>query len=465
MTVAAELNQLQETRRKLAKEIKDLGETSEKWTAEDRSKWDEINNAYDENMKALEEARDAQSIQDRLDVVKADEDRSVNGDARKKVYGFNPVPDQFPRNLGRPEREGEITEETRNLALHSWMQAQAGCYLDERHMEACHMLSFNPHRRYLDIPLLKGVVQDKHLWVSRGNVPNELRMGAEYRVQDTTTDAELIPEGFVFELEKKLQSFGGPRRVCRILRTPTGNDLPWPRNDDVTSGRLLAESAAVTTTDIATSAVTFNAFKYSSDEVKASAEILEDSAFDLPTQVIAPTLGERLGRITSNHFTVGTGTSQPNGIVTAATVGVTAASMTVIAADELFDLQHALDPAYWDFPSTGWMFHDNVMLTIRKLKDSQNQYLWQEGLSMGSPDMLLGKPFTVNQDMDSAPATGDKVIVYGAFEKYIIRDVATIRMYRLVERYRDNDQEGFVAFSRHDGDTIQATALQVLQML
>lgn len=469
MAESLSLAELQEKRRKLAHDIKELGTTADKWSDEDRAKWEAMNTDYDVNLKTLDEARDAQGIQDRLDQIKSDDERSVHGDARKKVYGFQPVPQEFSRNLGRPEYEGEITEEIRSLAFHSWMQAQAGCYLDDKHTEACHVLQFNPHRRHLDIPLLPGVVTDGQLWVSRGHISNELRSKngwqTEYRVQDTTTDAELIPEGFVFELEKKLQSFGGPRRVCRIMRTPTGNDMPWPRNDDVTAGRLLTESTAVTVTDIATSSVTFNAFKYSSDQVTASSEILEDSAFDMATQVIAPTLGERLGRITSTHFTTGTGTAQPNGIVTAATVGVTAASMTVIAADELFDLQHSLDPAYWDFPSTGWMFHDNVMLAVRKLQDSQNQYLWQEGLSAGAPDMLLGKPFTVNQDMSSTITTGDKVIVYGAFEKYIIRDVANIRFYRMTERFRDTDEEGFVSFSRHDGDTIQATALQVLQML
>jgi len=51
-------------------------------------------------------------------------------------------------------------------------------------------------------------------------------------------------------------------------------------------------------------------------------------------------------------------------------------------------------------------------------------------------------------------------MLFGAFEKFVIRDVADIRLHRLEERYRDVDQTGFVAFFRTDSDTIQAAALK-----
>jgi hypothetical protein len=55
---------------------------------------------------------------------------------------------------------------------------------------------------------------------------------------------------------------------------------------------------------------------------------------------------ERIGRGTNQHFTTGTGSSQPQGIVTGATTGVTAAGVAAITADELIDLVHSVDPAY-----------------------------------------------------------------------------------------------------------------------
>ena len=49
------------------------------------------------------------------------------------------------------------------------------------------------------------------------------------------TDADggyTVPEGFQAELEASMLAFNGPRRVCRVLRTATGNALPLPTSDD-----------------------------------------------------------------------------------------------------------------------------------------------------------------------------------------------------------------------------------------
>src|SRR5690606_39002505 len=109
------------------------------------------------------------------------------------------------------------------------------------------------------------------------------------------------------------------------------------------------------------------AFKYSSKPVLVSAELLQDSAFDL-NQILADMLGERLGRILNEHFTTGTGTGQPNGIVTAAATGVTGgvSATPAITGDNLIDLVHSVDPAY----RTGarFMMADSTIALVRKLK-------------------------------------------------------------------------------------------------
>lgn len=142
------------------------------------------------------------------------------------------------------------------------------------------------------------------------------------------------------------------------------------------------------------------------------------------------------------------------GIVTAAALGKTAASATAIAADELFDLVHSVDPAYRK--GAGFMFHDNVLLTIRKLKDGNGQYLWTAGLQAGEADRILGYGYTVNQHMASAVASTAKTVIFGQLSKYKIRDVRGLRLRRLVERYAESDQEGFVAFYRADGNLLDS---------
>jgi HK97 family phage major capsid protein len=55
-------------------------------------------------------------------------------------------------------------------------------------------------------------------------------------------------------------------------------------------------------------------------------------------------------------------------------------------------------------------------------------------------------------------------MVYGAFSQFVIRDAGPMRMFRLEELYRATDQTGFVAFSRHDSETLQVGAIKRMTM-
>lgn len=112
--------------------------------------------------------------------------------------------------------------------------------------------------------------------------------------------------------------------------------------------------------------------------------------------------------------------------------------------------------------NTGFMFHDNILLALRKLKDTTNQYLWQPSMQSGVADRLHGYPYTINQNMQSSVATGTKTILFGDFSKFVIRDSGTLRFYRLEELYRANDQVGFIAFMRSDSECIQTAAIKHL---
>ena len=83
-------------------------------------------------------------------------------------------------------------------------------------------------------------------------------------------------------------------------------------------------------------------------------------------------------------------------------------------------------------------------------------------MSVGEPDRLLGYPITINQDMQSSVATAEKTVLVGDFSRFIIRDAGPIRMFRLEERYRDNDQTGFVGFARFDSKVLNSSAIKHL---
>jgi len=123
-----------------------------------------------------------------------------------------------------------------------------------------------------------------------------------------------------------------------------------------------------------------------------------------------------------------------------------------------------VDPAYRALGTSAFMFHDDILQALRKVKDGNNNYIWQPAdVRSGSPSNILGYPYVINQDMTSTITTGDKTMLFGAMEKYLVRRVRDFEMLRLTERYADYLQVGFIGFSRLDGELLDTSAVKHLQ--
>jgi HK97 family phage major capsid protein len=126
----------------------------------------------------------------------------------------------------------------------------------------------------------------------------------------------------------------------------------------------------------------------------------------------------------------------------------------------LVDLLHAVDPAYRNLPTSKWMFHDSTLKALRLLVDGNNRPLWQPGLTagfgQGFPETILDKPYVINNDMPVMAANAYSVL-YGDLSKYKVRRVASgTTVLRLVERYADYLQVGYIGFLRADGQLLDA---------
>ena len=299
-------------------------------------------------------------------------------------------------------------------------------------------------------------VDDRRLVRSGWQADKELRAQA---VGSNTAGGYLVPEGYRNRLVETMKAYGNVMGVAEVLTTDTGNALPWPTNDDTgNEGALLAENVQDTELDLTLGTNQLGAYKYTSKITRASLEFIQDTAIDAEGWITRKH-GERLGRITNRHFTVGTGTAQPQGIVTGATVGVTAATggTTAITGDNLIDLQHSIDPAYRN-GNARFMLTDTALASIRKLKDANNMYLWQPSVQAGVASTLLGSPYIINQHM-AVPAASARTVLYGDFRAgYVVRIVRGVQAVRFDERYMDFFQVGFVSFLRADGRVQDANA-------
>jgi HK97 family phage major capsid protein len=196
--------------------------------------------------------------------------------------------------------------------------------------------------------------------------------------------------------------------------------------------------------------------------IKISKKLLRQNVIDAE-RVVSQRLAYKFGITEEKAFLVGTGASQPLGVYVASTNGistardVTAGSATAIAADDVLEVKHTLKAAYWDRPTTFWLLHRTILKTIRKLKDTTNNYLWSPGLGPGGgitgglPPTLVDVPYKISEYAPNTITTGLYTMIIGDFSFYWIVDALDFELQVLTELYAATNQNGYIARQEVDG--------------
>lgn len=345
----------------------------------------------------------------------------------------------------------------RQDAVRAWFMAGAKSQpVPQRYLEAARRVGMSLEASTLDIRMSgSGLVSLRNDDMTRWREFNNEERAMAGPQSTTSVGGFSIQDEAMRAVEVALLSFGAMRRAgCTILLTDTGGPLPIPTvNDSTNIGHLIGEGVTVASQDVTFGQLVLDAFKYTSDKVLVSVELMQDNSVDLAS-LLGRLLGERIGRATNKDFTTGTGTGQPNGIVNAATFTQAATgNTTAITFANLLALYHSVDPAYRE--NAKWMMNDNSISKIKLLTDSQGRPLWLPGLVDRAPDTILGSPYVINQDMASMTISA-KSILFGDFSKYWIRDTRDFTLLRLDERFAEFLQVCFLAFARTDGDLLDA---------
>lgn len=277
----------------------------------------------------------------------------------------------------------------------------------------------------------------------------------------TTTGTEggyTVATEYNRQLIEAMRALGGVRPVAHVFQTATGATMNFPTADSTAEeGEIVGQNAPVAGGETAFGNATMDVFKYSSKKIALPFELLQDSMFNLEAY-IQTLLSLRIGRITNRHYTVGTGTNQPRGIVTASSLGKAAATggATTVTYDDLIDLEHSVDPAYR--AAAKFMFHDDTLKALRKIKDENGRPIFVPGYETGNPggapDRILNRTYSINQHMAPMAASA-KSILFGDFSKYFVRDVMDLTVFRMTDSaFTLNGQVGFVAFMRTGGNLV-----------
>jgi len=289
----------------------------------------------------------------------------------------------------------------------------------------------------------------------------------EMRAQGTSPDEKggyTVPTQMMSTVIESMKAFGGIANIAQILYTSNGQEIDWPTSDGTAEeGELIGENSAATEQDTEFGSVSVGAKKLSSKIIRVSNELLQDSAINMEA-FLANRIGERIGRTESRLIVQGTGTGtplQPKGLAASVTGTVAAKSAATFTWQEMNKLKHAVDPAYRRGNKFRWAFNDNTLEIVEEMVDAQNRPLWLPAIAGGSPATVLQVPYEIDQAIADVGA-GQKFIFCGDFNRFLIRRVRYMAMKRLVERYAEYDQVGFLAFYRFDTLLEDTAAIKAL---
>ncbi len=295
----------------------------------------------------------------------------------------------------------------------------------------------------------------------RALVSGEIRSYTfEQRDLNKTDDAAVVPQSFYDVLQEKLVTVGPmlDGGLVTVLNTASGEDIKVPVESTRPAATATAEGAGFAAADPTFSNITLKSQKIGV-LTKVSRELLTDSGIDI-VSYLARTLGTSVGVKVNNLLTVGTGTNEANGVVTAAGSGITGSTAVggAFTADNLIDLAHSVDGAYVRLGGA-FMMKRSSMGALRKLKDTAGNYLYVPAATVGAPDVFMGFPVVENPDMATI-GTSAKSVLFGWFGSYHVRQVGGIEIARSDDAYFANDQVGFRVTMRLWGDLGQSDAVK-----
>jgi HK97 family phage major capsid protein len=262
-----------------------------------------------------------------------------------------------------------------------------------------------------------------------------------------------------------MKNMEGVREVANVVRTADGNQFRFPVSDYLTeAGEQISENPSSDTAELNPSFTEkqVEAFTFSSKEIRMSRQVLTDTPFDI-LSYIENVIAMRMFNVLNPLFTNGSGSTEPEGITTGASLNVTATNTSSLTRKDLINTVHKVARPYRT--NGAWNVSDNFVSEVRKLDvgSSDARPLYQASPRDGEPDRIEGYPITINNDL-AAIAAGNIVATFGDHTQYMVRDVEGAEIQRLQEIHARKFQDSFVYFERHDGKLLDTNAITTLTM-
>ena len=285
----------------------------------------------------------------------------------------------------------------------------------------------------------------------------------EAKAMQEDTDAEggfFVPEQF---LANTIHDTGVPgsqlRPICNVIRVaskdgyiPTMASATWA---------AIAEEAAPTESTPTVGQVTFSIEK-SGGLIKVSRELLDDSAINLPN-LLSQIFQEAAGQFEDTGIISGNNTTQYAGIMSDTNVAFyTMANATSVVVADLIGTFYALEAQHR--ANSTWVMKSAINSLINQIQVTGNGVTGVENITTAPSAFILGRP-VVDTDVTSGLGgnitSTEKIAIFGDFKQYYIFDRVGFTIRRNDSLYMGNDQVGFFATRRGDGQVGLAAAFKI----
>ncbi|WP_170964144.1 phage major capsid protein [Agromyces tardus] len=290
--------------------------------------------------------------------------------------------------------------------------------------------------------------------------------GIEQRALITTSGSGLVGN-FWSRIQRHLvESSSILAAGATVIQHDNGEPVKIPKSTAFSTAGIVTEGSIIPTSDPTLGSITLGSYKYGF-LVQISQELAEDAAFDLEG-FLAEQSGVAIGNGFGAHAITGTGTGQPRGVLTDATLGVTGPTGTATSfgaqttagqgGDLLIDLAGSLAEPYARSQSAAWLMRNSTLNAIKKLRDSTGNYVFSPEVipGSGSSGTLLGRPVYTDPTMP-AMAANAKSVVFGDISRYWVRQVNGLRFERSSDFAFDKDLITFRGLARLDGALVDTT--------
>lgn len=266
------------------------------------------------------------------------------------------------------------------------------------------------------------------------------------RAGELSDGGYLCPTEFNDAIVSKLQADNVLRQISKVITTASTHQIPVIATQPAAS--WVGEGDTINFSNASLGQVTLDAHKLAV-ALLISNELLQDSYYALENFLIEE-FGRAFARAEEEAFLNGTGQdNQPQGILPTLAQSATSTLQTTgtnISADDLITLMYSVDRPYRR--NASWLINDSTLASIRRLKDSTQNFLWQPGLGE-EPAKLLGHPVYTSSFMP-APQSGNTAILFGDFSFVVIGERGNRQVRPLRELYAMSDKTAFLMLERVD---------------